>query len=543
MFDGLELECPVDANAVEISESLEALHELCRVADAAAQERTAHLAKAGEANDRAERAARQAEELSRRRDGLLGEWGFVSVAAFNSARNDLVDYSELTRSLPNREREMSSALERQEAASKEVDEVAKVVREAESRLEEFVARNQLTPGLDRDGLTNLIDATGDYKKALDELASVRADTSKMLRRWDTMLERYRPLLQTTELAADIDGAEPSEVIGRINKAVERLKWERDQGVKRNQKLQELATSRQRLVKTRESARSRKTAVEDLLRSVETTSKDEYQRWCADAEQLRLVQQRVAEKSAAIGAALGERDMSTLSNRLRGPDWTGEDAKLREMEEEHAALENQLHELSQTIGADEQLQAQHEQSEELAQHRQLEAAAQAQLEQSAEEWLVWSTAVEVVDRARERFERERQPKVLQRASHYFALLTDGAYKGIHVRLGEQDMHAVLADETRVPLLHLSRGTVEPLYLALRLALIDDFARNGKGAPPILMDDILVNFDDFRARNAAAAVRQLGDRTQVLLLTCHERTIDSFKSLDGDVNIVRVQKPAG
>jgi uncharacterized protein YhaN len=40
----------------------------------------------------------------------------------------------------------------------------------------------------------------------------------------------------------------------------------------------------------------------------------------------------------------------------------------------------------------------------------------------------------------------------------------------------------------------------------------------------MDDILVNFDADRASRAAAAIRELAERHQVLYFTCHAWTAD-------------------
>ncbi len=45
--------------------------------------------------------------------------------------------------------------------------------------------------------------------------------------------------------------------------------------------------------------------------------------------------------------------------------------------------------------------------------------------------------------------------------------------------------------------LSRGTREQLFLALRLALVDLYARRGK-VMPLVLDDVLVNFDTRRTR---------------------------------------------
>ena len=534
------LEPPPDLTLEAVTELVERLYSQCEVAHSAATQRTSCQRKAEEAAERAKHAKRQIDELTRRRDGHLAEWGFDSVIQFNAARNDLVEYTELARSLPSRQRDLQSTQEREESAAAKVVEETERVRTAESALAEFAQRNRLPAGLDREGLTDLIDAIGDYRAAIDNLVSVREATERRLARWDKMLERYRPLLDATGLSAEIQDAEPPEIIDRISRSVDRLKSVRQLTEKSHQKRQELAALKNRLENLQLEVENRDAAVRGLLEKVGASSQDEYRHWCADAERYREVQQTIAEKSAAIGAALGTQDLDALTDRLQSTDWTLEAANVRTLDESLAAFETELHELSERIGADETRQAQLEQSDELAEHRQAEATAQAQLEQAAEEWLVWAAAVEILERARERYERERQPEVLLRASDYFSTLTGGAYERIYVRLGEQEMQAVRADGTHVPLLHLSRGTVEPLYLALRLALIDDFARDGRGAPPVLMDDILVNFDDTRAQSAAAAVNQLGERVQVLLLTCHKRTIDNFKGLSGGVNVLELNQ---
>src|SRR5690606_36640589 len=65
--------------------------------------------------------------------------------------------------------------------------------------------------------------------------------------------------------------------------------------------------------------------------------------------------------------------------------------------------------------------------------------------------------------------------------------------------------------------LSRGTREQLYLCLRLGLADAFAEQGVKLP-IIMDDVLVNFDPERARGMARVQAEVADRHQHLLSRC-------------------------
>ena len=77
----------------------------------------------------------------------------------------------------------------------------------------------------------------------------------------------------------------------------------------------------------------------------------------------------------------------------------------------------------------------------------------------------------------------------------------------------------------PLTELSRGTAEQLYLAMRFAFIDEYVEHSEPVP-VLMDDVLVNFDAERSRAASEAIVEFSRNHQVLLLTCHEQTVDEM-----------------
>ena len=114
-------------------------------------------------------------------------------------------------------------------------------------------------------------------------------------------------------------------------------------------------------------------------------------------------------------------------------------------------------------------------------------------------------------------------MVQDASAHFARITGDAYERIVAAPGEAAVRVEAA--TGAPRLtdELSRGTAEQLYLALRFGLIEQFARSTEPLP-VVMDDILVNFDANRAARAAGAIRALAERHQVLYFTCHPWTAE-------------------
>jgi uncharacterized protein YhaN len=86
--------------------------------------------------------------------------------------------------------------------------------------------------------------------------------------------------------------------------------------------------------------------------------------------------------------------------------------------------------------------------------------------------------------------------------------------------------------------LSRGTAEQLYLAIRFGYISNFAAGGEPLP-IIMDDILVNFDPFRAVQATAAIEKLAKTHQVLFFTCHPETVSLFKKVSSTLPLYLIE----
>ena len=135
----------------------------------------------------------------------------------------------------------------------------------------------------------------------------------------------------------------------------------------------------------------------------------------------------------------------------------------------------------------------------------------------------------LDLIRATYEQERQPETLQEASGYLQRLTQGRYTRVWTPLGENVLRVDDAEGHVLPVEALSRGTREQLFLSLRLALAACYAR--RGAPlPLVLDDVLVNFDAERAGAAGAVLRDFAAAGhQVLVFTCHEHILRMFQAL--------------
>jgi uncharacterized protein YhaN len=190
------------------------------------------------------------------------------------------------------------------------------------------------------------------------------------------------------------------------------------------------------------------------------------------------------------------------------------ARGREIEERRATV-------LEGLGAERETIARIERSAESAELRQQRADRIAELRELAESWSITSIALALLRRTRERYEREHRPDVLRAAEELLAAWTGGRYLRILAPLGKQVQELERSDGVVVPLGGLSTGTAQQLYLALRFGLVDHFARQAESLP-IVMDDILVNFDPVRAERAARSIEDLATRHQVLYFTCHPGT---------------------
>jgi uncharacterized protein YhaN len=157
---------------------------------------------------------------------------------------------------------------------------------------------------------------------------------------------------------------------------------------------------------------------------------------------------------------------------------------------------------------------------------------------ADSHVVDALAVRLLDRARERFERERQPEVARSAGRVFDVMTGGRYTDVRVPLDGGGLSVLAETGALRPTLELSKGTAEQLYLALRIGFLSTVAAGLD--LPVLMDDVVVNFDAGRREGAAAAIAQLATGRQVVFFTCHEETADALAIAAPDRTLVTLDR---
>lgn len=251
---------------------------------------------------------------------------------------------------------------------------------------------------------------------------------------------------------------------------------------------------------------------DVLADWEAKAKRREQMELERRQHERMLEKWVpADKLADLGQELSAHDADQLAARLAEAE-----ARTQEAEDELAGLQVERGKLEAELGR----LLSGERHASLLLER---AAKEAELAELAETYVIRAMAAHLIRKAREIHERERQPGVLRRASHYFSRITGGRYVKVLSPMGEKEIFAETADGRRLESALLSRGTAEQLYLAMRFALAEEYERIIH--LPLVMDDIFVNFDRRRLEQALDVLAEVAGRRQILLFTCHDHVAEA------------------
>ena len=221
----------------------------------------------------------------------------------------------------------------------------------------------------------------------------------------------------------------------------------------------------------------------------------------------------------------QNDLDTFFAELDGLD---PDQLKLELDALAATAQPLQHERDTSLKAlDEFKQQQHalqQASDTAAAHKQDAANALALLVTDTERFIRLQYAISFLRDQVEAFRKKSQGPMIEKTSHYFSALTSNRYSGVAAQLDDKGKPQLVAlrrngdTNLEVHTAGLSEGTADQLYLALRLAAID--LHLDKHTPiPLILDDLLMTFDDERTRALLPVLVELSKKTQILIFTHH------------------------
>lgn len=280
----------------------------------------------------------------------------------------------------------------------------------------------------------------------------------------------------------------------------------------------------------------------LLREAGVTDEDALLQRVSEIEhtaELHRERQALArEIEAAIAGCCTEQ---VLSEQLQGATKETLDARREQLEQRWKAAEAQLEKRFESRGRlNEQLKILVDDRSPALRQLTL-GLVDKKLEEAIARWRTLAVAGRLLQSIRRTYEEERQPETLREASKYLERMTEGRYRRVWTPLGEDSL--LVDDSKGKPLAIdlLSQGTREQLFLSLRMALTTNYARRG-AALPMVLDDVLVNFDTHRAQAAASVLCDFAQSGhQIFVFSCHEHIMNLFAGLQVQVTELRQGSP--
>ncbi|GMV91943.1 MAG: hypothetical protein AMXMBFR82_17210 [Candidatus Hydrogenedentota bacterium] len=228
------------------------------------------------------------------------------------------------------------------------------------------------------------------------------------------------------------------------------------------------------------------------------------------EALETLRQRVEQDGA--GALTATRDEDNVKADLRSVN-----VELEDLSKQEHDLHIQITRLAAGVRSLNEIEEELNEVQSRAQSLQLEMEAASY------------AAALIEEVARDRHARIA-PGLADLAGSYLAEITGGAYS--ELRISRELRITIRIPQTERlnddPERRLSKGTVDQIYLALRLALVRTLSEGGESIP-LLLDDPFANYDDARLHRALELLCRIGESHQVLLFTCREDVARTAETL--------------
>ncbi len=414
-----------------------------------------------------------------------------------------------------------------------------------ARLQELNMDVQVSPAMLRTALDSM-------ERCLTvelEITSINEEKTRLENECEALINPLTSILATLSkelpLGGSYDIPYQEDWLGTLDNLLFEAQTSHDNEKLKEQYKQQLEAQEEELHEASTALNDAKASEQNLLHLATTDNVEDFLRLAAVRAQKHELLQRKADLEDALRLAAGDSNFEDFLQSFTKTDQHEREVFINSMQlniENFNADEQEKTTALAAISAElKSLTA----TDELARLRQQESDLQESIKSTSHTWASFALARQLILQAKQNFENERQPQVIRMASEIFSNITGGRWQGISAQLEENSLQVFPPHGAPTSPLNLSRGTQEQLYLSLRLAYIRNHAEHAT-ALPIIMDDILVNFDAERAKHTAKALLSLnkasasGNKShQILFFTCHPHIADMLQNINPESKLFTVE----
>ena len=332
------------------------------------------------------------------------------------------------------------------------------------------------------------------------------------------------------VAPDLSGAAPVSASAALR---QRLVQTRQAATQRHDCLATVAGLEQKVDECRRQVQRNEGELAELCSAAGAVDRGELGPLAIRIEQHASLSGELAKERRALLEAAEGFGETELRAELAGRDPDSLSARLRELDEEEKLQEVRLSEAISIETLAVRDVADIEARTGAASAAQDEQNALADIAGIIETWTGIAAAERLLAAAIEAYRARHHNPLLDRVSQAFAIATGNAFSGIALDYDDADAQSIVAvrsDGSPLKIAALSEGTADQLFLALRIATIEDHARRAT-ALPFIADDLFVTFDDTRTKAGLTLLAELGRTTQAIVFTHHQHVVEAARHLPG------------
>ncbi|NMB02135.1 MAG: AAA family ATPase [Firmicutes bacterium] len=367
-----------------------------------------------------------------------------------------------------------------------------------------------------------------FLELLDNLAIVEKNKEQQ----ETLIARYQAEVVDVATKAGLT-TNQQDTIQLVGNLVQLSRKATSELATKQEKTKRIEVLETEILGYKREIKQSRTEIETLMAEAKCATTEELEQILYEHGQVQALQAKIEEKEGQLLQLGDGLSLEELESEAMQVDIDTIDYELQKVENELLTLRQEQTELNQSFGVtkneyNEKIQGKNAIASLAAEQAQ---ATLASLSGVVEEYLKLKLGSLVLKRGIERYRDEHQDPVLKRAGKIFSLLTGGSFSQLVVDYDASENPVIkgLRQGAKVVGVEgMSDGTQDQLYLALRLASIEHYLEQGEPMP-LIVDDVLINFDDRRSAAALQALAELAQYTQVIMFTHHVSIVSMVKKM--------------
>ena len=318
----------------------------------------------------------------------------------------------------------------------------------------------------------------------------------------------------------------------VHEVIRKLEQEEEKQAQQKAITEKLNETQHRIKQFETKLERTNTRIEELYKAVGVSDEQAFLKHYDEQEKRESLSQQLKQEKAVIQNRCGIDQFEATIAELESSSRDEIEAAFLESKESLEKLEANISTINKEKGMlSSELKALL-QPDEMYTLQSKQQSLQEKLKEETKSWMATKMAIEIVNKTKQQYERDKQPEVIKHATRYFKTITDDMYPELRISMSDRDVSVIDQNGKSKQVHELSRGTREQLLLAIRMGYIEEYERNTE-ALPVALDDILVNFDEGRAQNTARVLTEFAKTRQVILFTCHKHSRDLFQECGGHV----------